>query len=367
MAHTGAVADIVYPLAHALEPAWNRWQRWESERNPVTWERLEPYIRLNPAQCLHTVPSNICNAKCVFCAYPQIRKKGDYRPGVMPFSIFEKVFREYEAAGGRGVIFTPTLGEALTDPGLIEKIELVTRHSRVRSTDLYTNGLLLAKKEWYRRLVDSGLSSLSVSLEGCDRTWYEKVYGVDAYGQVIEGVRMLLEYNRQKGLPVDVTLRFRNAQKPSRISRSPDFRRYIKPHLNARVRYNFKVNFDNWGGIVTAANMEGCMRMKPIMQKVNLPCRGLFANTILHDGSVRLCGCRVKETEHDEMVIGQVQTDSLANIAASAAARQIVRGFYEGVRPRVCEECSLFAPVNQAWLKQRMKDLAGAGPESREK
>lgn len=367
LVHIGAVSDLVYPLAHRVEPVWDRWLRWKSSIHPVTWEQLDPWIRFNPQQSLLVSPSNICNARCVFCAYPYIKGKGGHPPGVMTFSVFEKVLREYEAAGGRDVQFTPQQGDALTDPGLLEKIELVTRRSRVRSAGFYTNGLLLAKNARYRRLVDSGLSCISVSLAGCDREWYKKVYGVDAYDQVMEGLRLLLEYNRQRGWPVDVTLRFRNAQMPGQICRSPDFQRYIKPHLNTHVRYNFTVNFDNWGGVVTESNMVGCMRMKKALKDINLPCRGLFAYFILHDGSVRLCGCRVKETEHDEMVSGHLQTDSLANIAASAAAQKIIRGFYEGIRPDVCQECSLFTPVTQAWLKQRMKDLAGARPDSCEK
>ena len=183
---------------------------------------------------------------------------------------------------------------------------------------------------------------------------------MDAYAQVIEGVRLFLDYNREKGCPVDVTLRFRNAQRPSEITRSADFQRVIKPHLNAKVRYNFKVSFDNWGGAITERDLVGQMRMKSPGSDIRVPCQGLFAYIVLPDGSLRLCGCRALGTLYDEMVIGQTRDHSLASLAASARAREVVRGFYEGVRPDVCKDCSVYIPVNRAWLKRRRCEAAAA-------
>ena len=80
----------------------------------------------------------------------------------------------------------------------------------------------------------------------------------------MSGIRNLMEYNRSKGEPARIVVRFRNHEKPSQIIRSPDFKKNIQPYLSERVRINFTVDYDNWGGTIQPGDLSGSMRMRKL-------------------------------------------------------------------------------------------------------
>ena len=157
---------------------------------------------------------------------------------------------------------------------------------------LLPDGLLLNKNDNYRRLIDAGVNEIYISTERTDREMYEKVYGVKHYDDMLSGVGNLLEYNRSKGEPTSIAIRFRNAQRPSEIIGSNDFIRVIKPYFSDKVRCNFTVEFDNWGGLIKDQDLFGEMRLRHMHNNPDIPCRALFGFMVRYDGNVRLCGCR---------------------------------------------------------------------------
>jgi len=102
-------------------------------------------------------------------------------------------------------------------------------------------------------LIDLGIGGVFISTQGASREVYEKIYGVKHYDDAMSGIRNLMEYNRSKGEPARIIVRFRNHEKPSQIIRSPDFKKNIQP-LPVRTRpLNFTVDYDNWGGTIQPA------------------------------------------------------------------------------------------------------------------
>jgi hypothetical protein len=68
---------------------------------------------------------------------------------------------------------------------------------------------------------------------------------------------------------------------------------------------------------------------------------------------VRLCGCRMKSSDLDDLVVGNVNQQSLEEISASAKTKSIIEGFYRGERPETCKSCTLYSPVTRSWLNGR--------------
>ena len=118
---------------------------------------------------------------------------------------------------------------------------------------LTTNAILINKNDTYKKLIDLGIAAVFISTQGANKAVYEKIYGVNHYDEAMSGIRNLMEYNRSKGEPARIVVRFRNHEKPSQIIRSPDFKKNIRPYLSERVRVNFTVDFDNWGGTIQPA------------------------------------------------------------------------------------------------------------------
>jgi radical SAM protein with 4Fe4S-binding SPASM domain len=354
--HTnGLVADTVYWGAYYVQNWWRSRQFKKLSKRNVTPDELWAHRHLEPSATLVTGVTNICNAKCTFCAYPKVVANKTLQTGVMAFDIFKKAVDEWAAAGGQELDLTPVVGDPLVDPGLLDKIDYAVNHARIKNVVMTTNAILINRNETYKKLVDLGIGGIYISTQGANQEAYEKIYGVKHYAEAMSGIRNLLAYNRSQGEPARIVVRFRNAEKPSAIIRSPDFIANIKPYLSEKVRVNFTVDFDNWGGTIQAADLAGNMRLRKLPPPLNVPCKGLFNFAVRHDGKVRLCGCRLTTNDNDDLVVGNIRENTLEEISKSPAAWEKIKGFYSGQRPATCLECTFYRPIDQNWLRQRVE------------
>ena len=359
--HTnGLAADVVYWGAYYVENFWRGFKYKKFSKHHITPEELWEYRHLEPSSTLVTGVTNICNAKCTFCAYPKVVANKTLQTGIMPFDVFKKAVDEWAALGGQSLDLTPVVGDPLVDPGLLEKIDYAVNHAHIKDVVLTTNAILINRNETYKKLIDLGIGGVFISTQGASREVYEKIYGVKHYDDAMSGIRNLMEYNRSKGEPARIVVRFRNHEKPSQIIRSPDFKKNIQPFLSERVRVNFTVDFDNWGGTIQPADMSGSMRLRKLPPRLDVPCKNLFNFAVRHDGRVRLCGCRLATNDNDDLVVGNIKDKTLEEISKSDEAWGIIKGFYEGKRPHTCLECTFYQPINQSWLEQRAKDNGAA-------
>ena len=352
--HTnGPAADVVYWGAYYVENFWRGRKYKKISKHVITPEELWAHRHLEPSSTLVTGVTNICNAKCSFCAYPKVVANKTLQTGIMPFDVFKKAVDEWAAVGGQSLDLTPVVGDPLVDPGLLEKVDYAVNQAHIKNVVLTTNAILINRNDTYKKLIDLGIGGVFISTQGASREAYEKVYGVKHYDDAMSGIRNLLEYNRARGEPARVVIRFRNAEKPSQIIHSKDFATNIKPYLSEKVRINFTVDFDNWGGTIQPSDLSGSMRPRKLPPPLNVPCKNLFNFAVRHDGRVRLCGCRLTRSDVDDLVVGNIREKSLEEISKSEEAWSIIKGFYAGKRPETCLECTFYNPIDHAWLEHR--------------
>ena len=352
--HThGLAADVVYWGAYYVENFWRGLKYKRFSQHHITPEELFAHRQLAPSSYLVTGVTNICNAKCTFCAYPKVVANKTLQTGIMPFDIFKQAVDEWSALGGQSLDLTPVVGDPLVDPGLLEKVDYAVNHAGLKNVYLTTNAILINRNDTYKKLIDLGIAAVFISTQGASKEVYEKIYGVKHYDDAMSGIRNLMEYNRSKGEPARIVVRFRNHEKPSRIIRSPDFKKYIQPFLSERVRVNFTVDFDNWGGTIQPADLSGAMRPRKLPPPLNVPCKNLFNFAVRHDGKVRLCACRLTRSDLDDLVVGNILEKSLAEISKSEETWNIIKGFYAGKRPETCLECTFYQPIDRHWLEGR--------------
>lgn len=285
--------------------------------------------RTNPL--LQIGVTNICNAKCTFCAYP----KTTLNRGVMSMATFMEAIRLWKTEGQSQIDLTPTVGDPLIDPKIVEKVKAAKEAGM--SVSFTTNAILLDK--FSRGLIDAGLDHIFISLPGFDRETYRNVYGVDQADQVRSSILKFLMLNKMRGEPCRVRIRFRNSQRPSEIMMSSEYLA-VRNMLSERVRVNFTVGFDNWGGTVRESDLHGVMRMKKAVIS-NKPCVALRNISVLHDGTLRACGCRFVENEVDDLVIGHLNEGFYP---ARSRARELAKRFKSGDRPRTCQKCTFYNP-----------------------
>lgn len=285
--------------------------------------------------------TNVCNLRCRFCVYS---KKIPCKMGIMTFEVFKKTIDEYATLGGGTVSFTPTIGEPLLDPGLIRKIDYASSQPSIKRVYFYTNGTLLSKDDNYKKIVDSGISDIKISVGIFDRVMYKKVHQVDLYDQLLDGVHKLLKYNFNHKEKISIEIDFRSPLWPSQTLITPDFKKYIEPYLSRRVTYNFMPYYDNWCGNIAKNDLIGVMKLRRVNRFKYSTCIRTFDASILFDGSVRLCACRIKDTEFDELVVGNIKNDSLSNLFYSEKAKKIREAFILKDPPLVCKGCSFYDP-----------------------
>ena len=175
-----------------------------------------------------------------------------------------------------------------------------------------------------------------------DRSAYQKIYGVDAYPQLLEGLKLFLEYNRSQGEPCSIQIDFRLSIPASQIVKTADFVAFIQPHLSRKVTMTYMPNYDNWGGMIQEKHLLGAMRMRRIPTVKTVMCRRMEDVAILWDGSVRLCACRLQKTEFDELVFGNLELQSLKEILQSPKADAARASFRRRELLPVCRDCSLY-------------------------
>ena len=295
-----------------------------------------------------------CNAKCTFCAYRLIAPTIEHT--AMSFEIFKRAVDGYIENGGLKVSFTATIGDPLLDRGLIEKIEYALSTKKLENVYMITNGIRLNKGDYYKKIVDTGINSILISLACFEKNTWERIYGVKAYDTFLLGVSKLLKYNNAHNNPIKIKFLFRSPYLPSKTLKTHDFIKIIKPHVFPYVSYDFMSGFGNWGGAITNEDMFGFMTMRKVRKMYKIPCRRLFDSVILTDGSVRLCGCKVKvgHSEHDELVVGNINKDNILKICHNKKSESIRAGFVNGTLPPICVSCNEYMPIDKKYLNTLM-------------
>jgi MoaA/NifB/PqqE/SkfB family radical SAM enzyme len=277
--------------------------------------------------------TNICNANCVFCGYQYVE-----RPKVvLPVDLFKKAMDEFDALGGGSVGFNTVVGEPLVAPDIVEKIQYVRRKKNIRRIGLFTNGILI-DRVGASDLISSGLDDITISIGGFDREAYSRIFRVDRWEDVHEGILNLLKENESSDNKVKVCIALR--------SDIPIWESLRKPAYKELKRYKFDLefnirHFDNWSGRIKQEHLSGTMHLRNLPEKRE-PCAILYRTPkILSNGDMTLCGCRDLNGD-SELVLGNIRDMSIYEMWHDPRVEDIRNGFYRSNYPKICRDCSMY-------------------------
>jgi len=305
----------------------------------VPWEQFE-----KKPMNLVIEPTNICNSNCIFCAY-QFQSRLRNNSGLMPPELYRQVVSEYERLGGyKWLYICPLVGESLLDPDIVNKI--VYAKQRGFFVTIFTNGIMLNKID-VEGLVNSGVDEIIVSTAPFDENSHRLLCRSNSYKDVLEGTVKLLKKRNHLNSKCLISIAVR-AHIPYRdIIRMPDFINFILPLLRdneVKVAYESSriKDFDNWGGQIYKKDLIGIMDFAKSPRFKFRPCIRTFSVVVLFDGTVRGCGCRFADTDHDELYIGDSKKDSLRKIWHGGPLKDLRRRFVRGRLPKVCRSCTMY-------------------------
>ncbi|HCP00906.1 MAG: hypothetical protein CL573_01795 [Alphaproteobacteria bacterium] len=285
--------------------------------------------------------TNLCNANCSFCGYRFMQ-----RPKVnMPLNVYEKALYEYASSGGGNINFTPTVGDPLVDKEIVTRIRMARALPEIQDIFLYTNAILL-DRFGYETLLKSGLTRLAISTFIGSREGYERYYGNDKYGKVVENIIAAARLNRELGQPVQISLHLRVEGERATWEATETYQTIAG--LIGESNIDYLEVYDAWGGRIQKEDVpEGTSLDKPIplAEKVKSPCFEMYRRLhILADGNVGACVCVDLESE---IKVGNVKDQTLDEIWNGERLRAYRENWTEGSLPEVCKSCTRYQAVDQ--------------------
>jgi len=133
--------------------------------------------------------TNICNSACIMCPHSQMKRQ----QGIMDVGWFEKIVDKCRKDGIKevGVAF---FGEPLADPHIFKRIRYVKKKGMAAYT--FTNGSLLTEEK-ARKLLDSGVDKLTISIDGATKEVYEKIRRNLKFDIVMNNVERFLKMRKE--------------------------------------------------------------------------------------------------------------------------------------------------------------------------
>ncbi len=312
--------------------------RWQHAHGPFHFPINEPeiedelsrayfeYVEYFPYE-FYLELTNHCNLDCVMCARPKM-----VRPlGVMTMPLFKKIIDEIADKQPYAYIHYYGIGESMVDVTLFDKLEY-SKKKGLRNSVLFTNGQLLLVKDNYKRLAESGLTSIGVDLDGFCQDTYGKVRVGGDFEIAKSGIEKLYAFIRERGLTVRVELAY---QVVSGINEH-DLEPFVD-WCNAN-EYEYKiVTMHDWAGLrddVRVSDLPGMAAMHHTDRRN--PCSFLWNGfTVNWDGRVPLCFHDVNLQE----CMGDVSKQSIEDVWTGAhrgKRRAHVCGRVEGL----CAGCA---------------------------
>jgi radical SAM protein with 4Fe4S-binding SPASM domain len=148
-------------------------------------------------------PANVCNLSCPLCLTSSITKSR--KPAIMAFETFKKFIDE--CGNHLLLLILWNWGEPFLNPNLITMIAYAKASGIVVHTS--TNGNVPLDETQVEALVDSGLDSLVVAVDGASQETYEKYRQRGRLDQVILNIKNILRVRKAKGLTTPrINMRF---------------------------------------------------------------------------------------------------------------------------------------------------------------
>lgn len=315
-------------------------------KHKIHWWRLrtewyrKKLIVSNPPYFINLEPTGFCNLKCTVCSYQQNRGNG-----YMSVDMAGKIIEE-AADFGVSQVRLFLAGEPLFHPHLDEMIEMASNRGML--TQIHTNATILDEKR-SRKLLDSGLDSISFSFDGENAQDYEAIRVGSKFEETLNNILRFLQMKKESGrknpfVVFQVIKPFRPGS-PFTPTLSPEFKTRFEglPVDHFRVLYPF-----SWPG------QETKEFVRPTGRKL-FPCPVLWQSlSVGWDGKILGCCGDL----NGMITLGDVREDHLQDIwngKGMVAMRRLHRqGKYKDIP--LCSGCDVvFVRIHP--LLRDLKDI----------
>ena len=299
---------------------------------------------------LHVETTTHCDNNCIFCTRNEFK-----RPEIhMPEKLFKKLIDECALKKKIKTMFFFKDGDPVLAPKLPAFIKYAKEKKAAEHLMIATSGNAL-NAELSKKLILSGLDEISFSIDALTEEKYKQIKQTEFYGKVLKNI---FEFVRiREGL---------NQKKPQINAKilytdmvSEDIDLFIRMWINVADTVVVDKELNIWDGSnkrVTDLinNMDNYNFSVP---EDRFPCNRPWYMACIHvDGKVGVC----PEDWNQNMIIGDLNNDTLENIWNGDKLREIKRAHIEGDYKNLdsCRNCEAWVLKNQKnWFKEN-KEIA---------
>jgi wyosine [tRNA(Phe)-imidazoG37] synthetase (radical SAM superfamily) len=298
-------------------------------------------VRSNGNRFIEFELSNICNARCIFCPYPDMLKSGK-KFQYMTAETLDSVQLKMKHFKNVLVSFTPTTGDTLLHPNWHKAILKIMEMNAVSRATFFTNAIALDEKaqndliQLFKSDTNGKLSQIYFSIGGLNAENYKLLYDVNRFDLVKDNINALLrklkEQNIHRGVHIHVKLLKGETWDETEAQRLFNEYGYSYVYFSKSTQY-----FSNEG---FKRNSLIDYYPKPVEQKKKA-CAYLNKTRFAADGSVWADGCVISELPNNsDLKLGNV--DSTWNTIEANRKTLIDKWNQEGKLPEPCRDCSMY-------------------------
>lgn len=164
-------------------------KKWEENAKNLVVEKFPLHLDIGI--------TNVCDLKCTFCARTVLVEDESFRkPQHMEMNLYRKIIDEASELGTYSVNLN-LLNEPLTNPNLIDMIKYA-KEKGVVDVHFHSHGGLMTEDK-ARKLLESGLDKLLISLDTPNKEKYEKIRVLSDFENVIENLKRFKKMRDESG------------------------------------------------------------------------------------------------------------------------------------------------------------------------
>jgi len=285
--------------------------------------------------------SNICSARCSFCAYG---KGVDWRkPGYIKEEFLDRILfllEEHYSRFRGNITLGSSHGDVLTCKSLLYIIKKITAIRNISGVSFYTNAVLLHKFN-IEELIDLNITTINISTAIGSSEQFKRLFGTDCYDKTFNNIVELISCNNSKKNKVDINILLR-VDKPFEKVKETDDYKTIEKYVGAD-KIEFSEDWDDWNGIITLDQLPIGHSFESGRPVGIVPCYALYRKLeILIDGYVNTCTCRLSK----ELNVGNIfEAKTISEIWEGDELRSLRENWLSGNTPKICITCSHYIPA----------------------
>lgn len=293
---------------------------------------LKSEIPLETPYTIFIDPSSVCNFNCKFCMNKYIPE-----PKFMSYAVYLKLIKDLdEFEKPVKVIRLYGLGEPMLNQHFIDMVTVAKKSSKVLAVDTTTNGSKLSI-DYNKKLIDSGIDRINISIEGMNSSQYKKFTGrkID-FKRLCKNIEHLYKNKTNLTIFAKINGDYLTDEEKEK------FIEIFKPITDG---CNIEYTMNCWYDIDVPDKNEELGVYGQKREEVDI-CPYIFYSMMVHaDGICSVCFLDWKQ----RMIIGDTHLNSIKEIWGSEAFNSFRIDMLNGKKNQICMNCDQLKagmPVN---------------------